>query len=461
MATVVREGLHTLDATVLARRVAARKVRAVEVVEQYLARISRENRRLNALVLVDEEGARRRAEALDRRIRRGARVGPLCGVPFTVKDVIETAGLRTTAGAEALASHVPARNAPAVQRLLDADAILVGKTNTPAFSADIQCSSPLLGVANNPWDPTRTSGGSSGGGAAALASHLTALELGSDHGGSIRIPAAFCGVVGLKPTAGVVPSRGHLHPVPGAQERDLSIICLGPLGRSVADVRLAYHVLTGTHPRRRGKAPRVFALLRRVPGLPVDDDVARALGDAVSTLIRAGHVVDEVTLPEELWGRAWAAWQTLIHDDIMGPWNALGRAWMGTVAPQLRTQMLQSAQRARETQRQVAAALDGMLAQRDAILMPATLTTAFTHRPMGTPVEVGGERCDYWLSAAATTSLASLTGHPALVLPVGFSREGLPLSVQLVGSRDGDASLLNFASDVEALHVRHPVNWER
>ena len=193
---------------------------------------------------LDVERARERADRADAARARGECWGPLHGLPITVKDCIETAGLRTTAGSERLATHVPVRDAAVVERLTRAGAVIFGKTNTPEFAFDWQTSNALHGTTNNPWDETRSPGGSSGGSAAAIAAGFAALEVGSDIGGSIRIPAHCCGIFGHKPTWGIVPQRGHIPGLPGSRiETDINV--LGPLARSAGDLELALDVLSG------------------------------------------------------------------------------------------------------------------------------------------------------------------------------------------------------------------------
>ncbi len=199
----------------LADAIRRRELSSRELLDHYLSRVERLNPALNAVVTLDPDGARRAADVADAAVARGEVVGPLHGVPMTIKDTYETAGMRTTCGVAAW-DHVPDIDAEAVRRLREAGAVIFGKTNAPSFAADWQTYNPIFGATNNPWDTTRTTGGSSGGAAAALAAGLTALELGSDIAGSIRLPSNWCGVCGHKTSWGIVPHRGHLPPPPGA-----------------------------------------------------------------------------------------------------------------------------------------------------------------------------------------------------------------------------------------------------
>jgi len=225
-------------ATELAQLIRERQVSAIEVTEAFLAQIAEHNGRLNAIVFLDEARVRRRAQEADAALAAGQVRGPLHGVPTTVKDVYETAGMRTTSGHGPLADYVPQQDATIVARLRAAGAIILGKTNTSELASDMQTNSPPLGRANNPWDVGRTTGGSSGGEGAAVAAGLSPLGIGSDLAGSIRFPAHCCGVLGMKPTEYRVSGAGHIPPLPGAP-RDLPHMCVfGPLARSVADLRL-------------------------------------------------------------------------------------------------------------------------------------------------------------------------------------------------------------------------------
>src|SRR5690349_23676034 len=235
------------SATELAAAIRDREITSSELLECYLSRIEALNPGLGAVVTLDAERARQEAAEADRRLAGGAEAGPLHGLPVTVKDCLETAGMRTTCGAPQLAGYVPEQDAEAVARLRDAGAIVMGKTNVPIWASDCQSYNELFGTTNNPWDAARTPGGSSGGAAAAVAAGLSALELGSDLGGSLRIPAAWCGVYTLKPSYGIIPGGGHIPPPPGMlAEVDIGV--LGPLARSAADLDLCLAVLAGPSP---------------------------------------------------------------------------------------------------------------------------------------------------------------------------------------------------------------------
>ena len=225
-------GLVFASAHEVATAVRERHVSAVEVAHTYLARIARHNPALNAIVTLNEEGALARAKEADAALGRGEIWGPLHGVPVTIKDSFATAGLRTTSGYRPVANHIPTVDAIVVARLRAAGAIILGKTNLPMLVHGFQSDNAIFGRSNNPWDLERTPGGSTGGGAAALAAGLSALEVGSDYGGSVRIPAHYCGVYSLKPTEHRIPTTGHIPELPGGPRGVRHVATPGPLARN-------------------------------------------------------------------------------------------------------------------------------------------------------------------------------------------------------------------------------------
>lgn len=255
--------LTSCSATELARRIRTRECSAVEVLEAHLDRIEQGNDDVNAIVTVNAEQAQARARAADRALSNGRVWGPLHGVPVTVKDQFATAGLRTTYGLPQYAAFVPRMDAPLVTRLRRAWAVLLGKTNLPTAAYDWQCQNPAFGRANNPWDPSRTPGGSSGGAAAALAAGFSPLGLGADVGGSIRIPSHFCGVTGLRPTEGALPLDGITPP--GRPRTVRHIAVAGPMARTVEDLQTAWRVLRNTGMEYVSMQARILSLLEGVP----------------------------------------------------------------------------------------------------------------------------------------------------------------------------------------------------
>lgn len=471
----------TWTAMELARRVADRTVTSMEAVEAYLTRIETRNPSLNAVVTLDEEGARRGAREADEALDRGERRGSLHGVPFTVKDCWETAGLQTTCGYPPLADHVPSRDATAVARLREAGGVLLGKTNPAMLAADWQTDNPVFGRTDNPWDPARTPGGSSGGSGAAVAARLSPLDLASDSGGSIRVPAHFCGVAGLKPTEGRVPARGHIPDwhLPGREPRGLlrHMGVYGPVARSVEDLGACLSVLAGPDRREPGipsvpspDPPRTdpgslrVAWTDRFGAAPVGDDTVGVLRDLAGALQESGSVVERVK-PDLAFESAWRSWGEIAAAEIgagMPLWlrgmfllrflsmadrsspsrKGLMRGFRLSAAG-----LVAALARRDDTIRGVERVLEG----RDAWLCPVAATPAFEHRKTGSPIPVDGAETPYILAAAGYTTPFSLSGHPVVVLPVGRSTDGMPVGVQIVGRRWEDERLLAVAGVVEEI----------
>ena len=296
-----------LSASELAQRIARRQLSSVEVVDAHLARIDAVNPALNAVVRVLADEARAGAVLADERLAAGEKVGPLHGVPFTVKENIDMAGLPTTWGVPALAKAVVPADAPVVERMRAAGAIPIGRTNLPDMALRVHTASSLHGLTRNPWHPGRTAGGSSGGEASALASGMSPIGLGNDIGGSLRNPANACGIASIRPSAGRVPDAGY---VP-AEDRLLAVQLMnvqGPMARRVADVRLGLRVLMGAHPRDPWSVDAQFdgpplarpirvAVLAEPPGGSTDPKVAAVVRRAAQALADAGYAVEEACPP--------------------------------------------------------------------------------------------------------------------------------------------------------------------
>ena len=464
--------LVSLTTTELAAALRARQVSAVEVLEAFFSWAHQHNPALNAVVTWDEARARERAAQADAALARGELWGPLHGVPFTLKDAWSTAGLRTTSGHPNLAGYVPSEDATVVARLKAAGAILWGKTNLPPFASDYQTHGPLLGRANNPHDLGRTPGGSSGGAAAAVAAGLTPFELGSDIGGSIRLPAHFCGIVGIKPTEHRVSSAGHVPDLPDGPRHVRHMACSGPLARSVADLRLILSLIEGADPRNPEVppvAPLGAAQPRALKGLRVAwadtlgplfqaDASTRQLLERFTTTLRAEGVVVEHAVPEGMdFADLLEVWGLIEGGEVGAP---LPPAWREAFREQfllLRDDALAAAivrgthldlagMGAALSRRDVhIAALERFLTGWDAWLVPVTPTPAIPHTPFGGPVEVDGVPRSYLEALGPITSLFNATGSPVVVFPLGRTAEGLPVGVQLVGRRWADGALLDVA----------------
>jgi amidase len=463
----------------LAQAIHERKVSAVEVVQAHLNHIAQHNPALNAIVTLDEERALQRAEEADAALVRGEVWGPLHGVPVTIKDAFETAGLRTTSSFPPLANYVPQQDATIVARLRAAGAIILGKTNMPILTVDIQSNSPLFGRANNPWNLGRTTGESTGGGAAAVAAGLSPLELGSDGGGSIRIPSHFCGVFGLKPTEHLVPGTGHIPDLPGAPKSLRHICSFGPLARCVQDLRLCLSLIAGPDGRDLDVPPIPlestparplrelhFAWTDDFGGVPVTMETRTALEKLAGALAGLGCRVERANPPGfdfKLAGQTYG----IIMGTIAGmslplPLRALGRLAGPIISPHepIYHAIIQGTRRdmrryfeALTRRNALIEALERFLARWDAWLCPVSCTPAFTHCTSGLmwpaqTIEVDGVKIPYWKASISYTTPFNLTGNPVVVLPVAKSKEGLPIGVQVVGRRWRDMDLLGVAEQL-------------
>jgi amidase len=423
-----------------------------EVLERALSLVERENAGLNAVLNVDADGAREAARSADGQIKRNEPTGPLHGVPMTIKDVFDVAGMLSTAGSKQLDGRVAQRDAEAVARLRAAGAVIFGRSNTPAFAGDAQCDSELYGRTTNPWDLTRTSGGSSGGAAAAVAAGFVSLELGSDAGGSLRIPAHFCGIAAHKPTFGLVPTGGHMPPPPGRPDFPTVLNVVGPLARSVDDLTAAMEVLTRERPARWRVHPDVRRSARRriawAPNFATRSDTATTeiLSKTASRIADAGCVVSELELNA-----------LPIADAVRLHWQLVDvcyRSWYGA-GPE--TTLDNVAMLVLE-QEKYAAAIDAALDGVDCLMLPVTPVAAPEHCPKLSAIPVDGVPTDYWEVLVANCQPFNVTGHPVTTIPVGSTREGLPVGVQLVGRRFADFCLLATARVVEEIvqFRKHP-----
>lgn len=461
-------------AHVLAERLARRKLSSRELLEHYVARLDRCGAELNAVVTLDLERARERADRADAALARGERWGPLHGLPMTIKDTFETAGLRTTAGSPELAQHKPERDAIAVQRLKAAGCIVFGKTNTPFLAGDVQTYNPLFGVTANPWDPTRSPAGSSGGAAAAVAAGFTPCELGSDLGGSIRIPCGWTGIYGLKPSHGIVPLRGHIPGPPGTlAEPDVGVA--GPMARDAEDLDRLLSLLAGPTPERAVawklelppprhhmlRGYRVAAWLDD-PAFPVDARVAARLAGVVEALRRAGGAVDEDARPDFTLTDCLHVFQRLVFPILAAGFPPAAFERFVSLAqslppdaadPYSRFVLCATARHrdwleANEARERLRAKLADFFRRYDVLLCPITTVPAIPHDhsdPMTSrTIEVNGERRPYF-ELFAWISIASATQVPAVAAPAGLGPDGLPVGVQIVGPWLEDRTPIDFA----------------
>ena len=453
-----------LPAVEIVRSIAGRQLSAAEVMEAHLARIEEVNPALNAIVTLLPDLARRGAEAADAAVARGDTLGPLHGLPVAHKDLTWTRGIRTTFGCRAFEHFVPDEDALIVERLRAAGAITIGKTNTPELGAGSQTFNDVFGATRNPYDMTKTCGGSSGGAAVALATGMLPIADGSDLGGSLRNPASFCNVVGFRPSPGRVPiwpSQAAWFPL-GVQ---------GPMARTVTDVALMLSAIAGPDPRApislaepgtmfrppldRDVAGARIAWSRDLGGLPVDTRVTAVVDSGRGTFERAGCAVEDAE--PDMRGaadvfRVWRAWYfelcygTLLdeHRDVLKDtvvWNIEeGRRLTGP--------------RLGQAARDWSALLDRVrrfLERYDFLVLPVSQVPPFdVEQPYVT--EIDGVRMETYLDWMSSCACISVLGLPAISVPCGFTDDGLPVGVQIVGRQHDDLGVLQLAYAFEQLN---------
>jgi amidase len=461
-----RDDLCFLPATELARLYRTRKVSPLEVMQAVLARIDAVNPVVNAYVTVARESAMDAARRATRALsRKTTTLPPLHGVPLSIKDLYATKGIRTTWGSLIYKDHVPNEDDLVVHRLKAAGAIVVGKTNSPEFGAGGNTFNAVFGATRNPWNSKLTCGGSSGGAAVAVATGMGPIAQGSDLGGSLRVPAAFCGVVGLRTTPGLVPSH------PRALVWD-TLGVTGPIARTVADVALMLSAMAGPDDRaplsyavdtaeftRAVKKPSIkgwrIAWTADLDGLiPVDDEVLRVAHDAIKVFRSLGARIEAACpsfseVPDIIRGTR-ALTMVALHADKLPEWRELmqkdlvedvERGLALTTREIARSEVLRSVLWQR---------VQTFMTTRDLLVLPTVAVPPFpVEQPY--PTEINGKPLDNYFQWFSLTYGITLTGLPALSVPCGFTRSGLPVGLQIVGRRRQEAAVLRAAAALEAV----------
>jgi amidase len=453
--------LWSRSATELAAAIRRREVSCVEVMQAHLTRIEAVNPLLNAIVTLDAELGLRAAAAADAALGRDEPPGLLHGLPIAIKDLEDTAGMRTTYGSPIYRDHIPAADTLMVARLRRAGAIVMGKTNTPEFGAGSQTFNRVFGATRNPYDRARTPGGSSGGAAAAVASGMLPFADGSDVGASIRNPASFCNVVGLRTAPGRVPA------VPSASAWNPMGV-LGPLARSVEDAALLLRAMAGPDPRAplsledrpealvlgAGVDPRTVRIgwSRNLGDLPVEPAVTAVLEDHRGALEALGCAVEDVEPDLTAADDAFEVLRAVGYAQAFGAlletdggrlkdtirWNTrVGLALTGA-----------DVARALGLQTEMYERMRALLERYDALALPVSQVAPFAVEQEWV-TEIAGAPMGSYLEWMRSCSRITVTAHPALSLPAGFTPEGLPVGVQLVGRQRGELGLLRVAAAIE------------
>src|SRR4029077_6284815 len=436
-----------LSAVSMAEQVRQKKISALELVDAHLARIAQLNPRLNAFIALDEDRARRDARALDTAAVHGNFRGQLHGVPLSIKSSIATAGLRCESGTRLRAGNVPATDAVLVSRLREAGAIILGVTNTPELQMAWETDNVLYGRTNNPWDFSRTPGGSSGGEAAAIATGCSAGGVGSDGGGSIRVPAHFSGICGLKPTPGRVPATGHF---PKSVGPSGLIGVVGPMARTVSDLKLLFETMQGADegdpsaapggggwPGKKGLNRVRIGYFEDDDRPPVTPETRAAVRAAANALRCAGFQVEcfrpeGLELARQLWWKFFGIAGGMLlgsliggHESDLSPILKEFASWVAAERPHTGESLLDAWIQRDEVRMQVFA----QMRECPVLLCPVASIPAFRHGERSWKVE--GKTVNY-LDAWSYTEWFNLLGTPALSVPVGKSPEGLPIGVQIV-----------------------------
>ncbi len=460
------------SATLLAGEIRDRRIGCLELLDFYLARAERYNPALNAVVAWQIDRARERARAADTALARGEVWGPLHGVPMTVKESFDLAGLPTTWGNPLWKDNIAADNAVLVDRLLGAGAVIYGKTNVPLLLSDLQTFNEVYGTTNNPWDKARGPGGSSGGEAAALAAGLSALGAGSDLAGSLRNPAHYCGIFAHKPSWGLIPTLGH-SPSAAVTPTDISVV--GPLARHAEDLALAMRALAGPDllqqaawrielppPRHARLADFRVAICTQSPLCEIDASVAERFDAATAVLIRSGATVDEAAPPPCDAAEQHRLFMTLLRAATASRMRdedfAAQQAIAATLSPEDTSSRASIARGAtlyhrswgvaNEARTRLRHAWRDFFQRFDVLLAPIAATAAFPHDHNAERdrrvISVNGKRVRYE-EQLFWAGLASLSYLPATAAPLGLTASGLPVGMQIIGAEGEDLTTIEFA----------------
>ncbi|MDJ0691819.1 MAG: amidase [Xenococcaceae cyanobacterium MO_188.B32] len=489
--------LTFLPAYQLAQGIRERTFFSIEVLDAHLEQITKHNSQLNAIATLDEERARKRATEADEALAKGENWGALHGVPITIKDTLETLGLRTTAGYKPLKNYIPQQDATVVARLRQAGAIILAKTNPAEMASDFQSTNDLFGRVNNPWNLNYTSGGSSGGSAAAVAAGFSPLDMGNDVSGSVRQPAHFCGVYALKPTDRRVPTTGHIPEAPGMPKCIRQMMTIGSLARSIEDLQLWLSLVIGSDPRQPD-----------IPPVPLDTPSAKSLQNlkvawmdgweempialSMKTAIRAiANNLEQAGVRVEQWtptnfdlkeafqvcnrltafnfiysqsadfDAASKAIPVMLREATQGDRELRKLSNLSHFLPTLLNPTLKGYFETLTKRDRLIAQMDEALKPWDVWLCPVAMTAAFTHRPKGSAVEIDERKVPYFLASGAYTMLFNLTGHPVVVMPIGQTKTGLPIGMQIVGKRWQEMELLAIAKEINKIvgKFQHPDNF--
>ena len=463
------ESLTRRTAHELAAMIKSRAVSPVEVLEAHLAAIARVNPKLNAIVTLAADQAKEHARAVETAVMRGDRLGVLAGLPIAIKDITPTAGIRTTFGSPLYKDYVPDQDAEAVGRLKAAGAIVLAKTNTPEFAAGANTVNALFGATRNPWNPALSPAGSSGGSAVAVATGMVPIAQGTDFGGSIRIPAAFCGIVGIRPTPGLTPN----HPTPLLWDPGQ---VHGPLARTAEDAALALDAMVGFSrlspisvappwssalaevERCKDVCGLRIAYASDIAAIGIDGEIDAICRQAARQLQDAGAAVEEIAFdasdgrdPYLIWRGAWMVGRQFTR---LAQLEKFGENLKGNVKAGMNVTALDLAA-AEHKRQEVFHRFQGLFERFDILLTPAAPVKPYPVE-MNFPNEINGRKLDNYVDWIAPAFLITLVSLPAGSVPAGKTRDGLPVGLQIVAPRFEEPRILSVAKLVQ--HA-HPIGW--
>lgn len=488
-----------LSASDLAEGIRSGTFSSFEVVSAHINHIHKYNPDLNAIVFIDEQTALNQARQADKALADGKLWGPLHGVPVSIKDHFAVKNMRVTNAFLPLADQITDFDATVVKRLKDAGAIILGITNMPVMAMDVQTFNPIYGRTNNPWDLTRTPGGSTGGGATAVASGMSPLTIGSDLAGSIRIPAAFCGVYGIKTTENFISGYGIF---PGCEDftggiknRSLrAMASLGPLARSIKDLKLCLPIIAGpdgydatvpavdltAKPKPDYKQLRI-AWSDNFGDVPVTAETRKVLQQFIGKLAEVGCTVEKINPPNFDFTEVWETWGKMVDLQININLPSTSRFFMYALGgiQRSKTPLLQMVYPATYdkfieecSKREVLITrLEQFLMQWDVFICPVATQPAYKHHEpddvilgyniYDDPIPVDDQQINYWMANSAYTAPFNTTGHPSVTIPAGYSKDGMPIGVQIVGRRWHDMQLLDIAEMIDdvAGDYREPAGY--
>lgn len=465
----MNENITFMPALQVADQIKIGKISSRQAVEAVLCQIEKYNEEINAVVTLNRSGALDQADLADNLSKTENGCKPLWGVPITIKDFFKTSGIRSTASHKPYMDLVPEEDATVVRRLKEAGAIILGKTNMPELAMDCQTDSPLFGRTNNPWDKSRTPGGSSGGGAAAVASGMSYMDVGNDLLGSVRIPSHFCGIYSMVPTEKLIPNTGLLTENPGSGIIG-RMMRIGLMARSIEDLKTGVKIVSGPdHHDADGLSIQSISCEAPVPdrlriawtcdagGLQVSDEVNNAVKNFVSKLTGNGHIIKKFDQSQFDFNAARATFLRLFYPVLASGMPSMIR-WIARYLGGAKyfDLSLKKYFQAEKSRSDLIGQLEASLDDYDLLLCPVTATPAFPHMKPDQyagpshiykkKICMDGMEFSYAEANMGFTVPFSVTGNPVITVPIGFSSDGLPIGVQLIGKRYQDTKLLNMAS---------------